>query len=1135
MRSSRGIVTVLTIVVSFVSFADAGELLWQIGEADNDTAEFALGPKDFSQFKEDGFFVVGQSDPKRDWPYAHPGTVDQWAGGRGHTFTIVFGLKTVPADGESKLILDLVDTHANAPARLRIDVNEHSTLHNIPQGAGDESIRGEPAKGREHRIEVTIPAGTLQADTNTVTITTLLGSWLLYDWVGLETPADAVLGDAPTTFLRDVHAPPVLVRKGYTLKRQIEVTVNHSGEPRKFRIGINDEFTPATQLEHGTNTLALSIPMSTRARTVIFTLNDVGLGQILLSKEIEVSADRKWELHLLHHSHNDIGYTRPQPDVEKLHWKFFKEAIELSKKTANNPPESQFKWNSEVLWPLDGYLEQASEEDKKELLDAIAKGWFGIDGIYGNELTGLCRPEELFRLCDKAQRLRDEYGLKIDAAMISDVPGYTWGTAAALAHNGIRYFSVGPNYIPSIGLPHGGFRVGYTLKTWGDRPFYWVSPSGKQRVLFWMTTNGYSWFHSGRGISEERLFSFLNRLQDRGYDYDMVQVRYTIHGDNGPPDPTICDFVKKWNAKYAYPKLIMNTTSRMFHEFEERYGDRVPEVRGDFTPYWEDGAASSARETTINRNAAERLVQAEALWAMLDPDKFPDKRFYDAWKDVLLYDEHTWGANCSISQPDSEFTKTQWAWKRERALGADKASKALVADAVANLSTKARPVKAVDVYNTCSWPRTDLVVLPANWQLPVGIVHEAGQPPQPDSQGVIDDVIASQRLSTGEVAFVAKDIPPFGSKRYVFSESMYAGSGHCDMNDGEMRSGELTVRWNPLHGGIVRLEHRPLGIQLADFRSDKGLNQYFYVPSLNQKDAQGNGPVTSRAKEGGPVVASVLIESDAPGCRKLQREIRLVAGLNRVDIINTLDKKQIRTKEGVHFGFAFNVPEGVVRMDVPWAVVRPELDQMPGANKNFFTVQRWVDISNEDYGVTWATVDAPLVELGSMCAEDPHLDASKPWLKTIEPTQKLFSYVMNNYWRTNYKADQEGLTTFRYSIQPHGKYDPVAAQRFGIERSQPLIAVPVDADAPQVASRLRVEPDDVIVTSLKPSRDGEALMVRLFNTGDKDRTVRLNWSDPVPARTTISSPAEKPGSPMPKAVTLSPWEIVTLRAELPSK
>ncbi len=32
---------------------------------------------------------------------------------------------------------------------------------------------------------------------------------------------------------------------------------------------------------------------------------------------------------------------------------------------------------------------------------------------------------------------------------------------------------------------------------------------------------------------------------------------------------------------------------------------------------------SSARETVLNQNAKDRLLQAEALWAMLDPAGFP--------------------------------------------------------------------------------------------------------------------------------------------------------------------------------------------------------------------------------------------------------------------------------------------------------------------------------------------------------------------------------------------------------------------------------------------------------------------------------------------------------------------------------
>ena len=82
----------------------------------------------------------------------------------------------------------------------------------------------------------------------------------------------------------------------------------------------------------------------------------------------------------------------------------------------------------------------------------------------------------------------------------------------------------------------------------------------------------------------------------------MVQVRHCL-GDNGAPDVNFADTVKKWNESHAYPKLVIATTAEMFRDFEQRYGEKLPSAKGDFTPYWEDGAASSARETALNRAA----------------------------------------------------------------------------------------------------------------------------------------------------------------------------------------------------------------------------------------------------------------------------------------------------------------------------------------------------------------------------------------------------------------------------------------------------------------------------------------------------------------------------------------------------
>ena len=74
-------------------------------------------------------------------------------------------------------------------------------------------------------------------------------------------------------------------------------------------------------------------------------------------------------------------------------------------------PGARFKWNVEVLWAADSYLKQASPEKQQEFIDAVKKGWIGLDALYGNELTALCRPEELVRLVDYAGQVSRRCGV----------------------------------------------------------------------------------------------------------------------------------------------------------------------------------------------------------------------------------------------------------------------------------------------------------------------------------------------------------------------------------------------------------------------------------------------------------------------------------------------------------------------------------------------------------------------------------------------------------------------------------------------------------------------------------------------------------------------------------------------------
>jgi len=760
------------VLLLFVAAAACGgerRLLWEIGKADDDTREFALAPGGYAKFRRDAFFVVGASEPRRDWPYVHPGPKDAWAGSRPHAFTIVFALKQKPAGGSCRLLFDLVDTQGVVPPRLRVEVNGRPFVHQMPRGAGDASVSGQPGKGREHRFEFAFPASLLKAGNNQVVIKNVAGSWVLYDWLALEAPAGLELAPTTTaTVVEGVNLPPVLVRREGKVVRPVEISVRHVGKavPDGLEVAISPPAqTQRFDLKPGTQVCRAYVGEATERKTVRITVK--AQGEELARREVEMKPLRRWTIYLLPHSHVDIGYTKVQSEVERDHWRFFERAIELGEKTRDYPPGARFKWNVEVLWAVESYLQNASPQKRQRFIQAVEDGIIGLDALYGNELTALCRPEELVQLTAFARRLVRQHGLRIDSAMISDVPGYTWGIVPVLAQSGVRYFSIGPN---------ASARIGYTLAAWADKPFWWLSPSGEEKVLCWIPRRGY--WRAFRG--EADLMAYLAHLEATGYPYEMVQMRHCL-GDNSGPDPRLPDFVRRWNETHAFPRLVIATTSEMFRDFERRYGRKVPVVRGDFTPYWEDGAASSARETALNRAAAERLVQAEALWAMLKPRGFPADDFYQAWRNAILYDEHTWGAHNSVRQPDSPFVKAQWAIKQRFALEADKLSRRLL-EAAFPPAPRGKKVSALDVFNTCSWPRTDLVVLDASLPLAGELVK--------DSTG---RSVPSQRLSTGALAFVARDVPPFGAKRFTLNPGNPHSTGSARAAEGTLSTATIRI------------------------------------------------------------------------------------------------------------------------------------------------------------------------------------------------------------------------------------------------------------------------------------------------------------------------------------------------------
>ena len=245
---------------------------------------------------------------------------------------------------------------------------------------------------------------------------------------------------------------------------------------------------------------------------------------------------------------------------------------------------------------------------------------------------------------------------------------------------------------------------------------------------------------------------------------------------------------------------------------------------------------------------------------------------------------------------------------------------------------------------------------------------------------------------------------------------------------------------------------------------------------------------------------SLLIESDAKGCNSLRREVRLVKGSAAVEFNNLVDKQAITEKEGIHFGFAFNVPQSTVRVNIPWGVMELEKEQLKAGNRNWIALQRWLDVSNEEKGVTWCSLNACSFESGDLTANIIGGAYESPlWIRKLQPSSTIYSWALNNHWHTNFRLFQDGKIEFKYRVWPHvGGYDVVSSNQFAMEQYRPMVAVQTKKNF-KVKNSLSVNASDKIVLSnYKTVNEGKNSIVRLFSLSDQDEQVSLSWSKKQP-------------------------------------
>ncbi len=1108
------ILLILTILTACAIATAKEELLWTIGKPDHASLEFN-SHWDFA--RGNPTFVIGQSVPETGWPDFQPGSDDQEHGMRTHPFTVVFDIGNHPR-GVFDLDVDVMIKSPHIP-EYYVQINgKQGRFYIRPQlsyDIGDPDTAWNIIYSTE-RLHISLPSSYFHAGANRLVLTCMgdesrvilpqattraEASGIYYDALSLwNDPAATAArrgftaGAVPTIFYR---------RRQKLLCEVVRIDVatgqKFEGGRAKLRLaGSSYECGLPGNIDFGESECAVDIPelrSSARGRLI------VTLGHKSRSFDVALTPKKKWKLYYVPQVHLDMGYTDYRPITYGVHDRNIDQIIETMESSPN------FIFNPDGSFIYEDYWKHREREWQQRCVGMLKAGRLALPAQLFNVNTGLSSQEGLFRLLYQSAAFNREYGIAVLYANQTDVPAASWAFPSALAASGVNYLVMSSNPWRGPILLHGRLNE--------KSPFWWEGPDGS-KVLTWFSrqyaqlTGLYSnQPEISAGVNSIPIF--LQSYASPRYAADAVLV-YGAQSDNRPFASFEATTPLKWNQQFAYPKIITSSIPDFFRYMERNFSSSFLTLKGDGGAWWEEMAAADAKYTARAEIAKQEVLSAEtfsSVGAIAHPGfTFPIQLDRDIWNNLLLYTEHTWGAPRAWSHPDSAHARTLLRDKEsfaERAqIGADRMLRRGLSQIADRIYTKGDTVIA---FNPLPWTRSGLAEaeVPRGYGLLDLKTHEEIQ---------LELVRRVEDENYDKVRFWVQDAPPLGYRCYTVTPD---GSAQIPSKLPVSKSIEnrfYRIVVDPARGGIASIYDRELQKELVNSSSPYALNEYLYAGyghagvSLIRQRTEFNSTLlqysralpkpeldVSPARRGKilavekmPWGMTLFMKSSAASTPSIETEIRLFRNEKKVVFVDTVDKEVVFAPEAAYFAFPFVGSSPAIRYEIQDAWVDPARDQLPGANKEWFSGQGWISVTEPGASVGVATDEAPLFTL-------EEINRGR-WPVTMKFSNgSVFSYVMDNYDGDDERPYQGGVFTFHYALTSRPQFDPSALYRFRKEATNPLEVLqvtgmdkygsPPEPLASAGAGFIKVSSDDVVLTAWKGAEDGHGYILRFYNTTDK--------------------------------------------------
>lgn len=794
-----------------------------------------------------------------------------------------------------------------------------------------------------------------------------------------------------------------------------------------------------------------------------------------------MNLNKKWKVFLIHHSHTDIGYTEHQERIAEYHRNYIEQAIDIlnTAHSSDDKGYKGFVWQCENYWQVENFLKYADENYKKDFEKYIKSGEIGLSGNYLN-MTELADNDCLNVKAHAFREYCNKYGILGNCGMSADINGFAWGYADAMYENGITHFfsclhphhGMFPLYRKQIPF--------YWVSPKGNKVLVWngehyhignelhFAPRGGTSYMINDELGEYAYKALSEPISYQqreeienhvldvRLYRYLKNLEDEKYSYDFIP--FMVSGaitDNAPPSGEIARRVNELNEKYSGQIELEMTNLEKFFEYVEQNCKNIPEYSGDWNDWWADGVGSTPAAVKLYKDAQRKYH----ICRKIDADNtLGDSELLKSVQDnLMLYAEHTWGYSSSVSEPWETLVDTLDLKKTAYAVNAHTA-------AAANLDRILR--SKGEVTSRCQREMRYRVVNPHDVPVtsPVNFFIETWE-------------YFGDEMFTKSSSFDIIDLKTNESVKYQLSRTAraYQVEITATLEPKEerdfliikrQREYDSTIKNHPYIGadGIMdicandgqREDTRRIDTDFFVFNFDtkKGITSIIDKNSgrdIVRRDSEytpfaGVYEVTDikdhpcetrrimgrnrklectrrykaefeniRIVESGDIFIHLAIDYALDGTRMYTVMLKIYRHLPRFDVSVRIHKESRWEPENLYIPLTFTAGEdSECYIDKTGCIIRPGIDQLPGSNGEFYLLQNGIVMCGDDINVNVAIKDAPLVTFGELEHHPIKLcDANDLSLNRSE----AFSWVMNNFWETNFKVDLSGFYEFRYSVE----------------------------------------------------------------------------------------------------------------------